>query len=50
MKMFSLADRGFLPDPGGEYSKYHNPELVTCDCLKEMPSVILLGVPQVPQK
>ena len=43
----NLADRGFLSDPDGEWSKYLNPGLVTFEHLPELPCAVLLGEPGI---
>ncbi len=42
---YSLADRGFLVDPEGEFGRALQPDLVAFDAIAEVPCLVLLGEP-----
>jgi predicted NACHT family NTPase len=41
----SLSDGGYLLDPGGEWGRAYNPDLVTFEAISHLPCLALLGEP-----
>jgi predicted NACHT family NTPase len=43
----NLADGGYLPDPEGQWTRFHNPDLVPFESIGEVPCLGLLGEPGI---